>query len=476
VRTGAWRDASLGASVAVAALAVSTPLDQLADASFAWHMVQHLILLFCAPLLLLAGRPFRPFAAVAGKRLTARTVRALAPLQALASPPVAFAAFVGCLWATHFSPLYEAALDSAALHAAEHALYFAAGVAFWLPVLAPPPLRPQPYLVRLFYLLIALPQGALLGLVIDSARAPLYAHYARAMPFGAALADQQAAAAVMWIAGGAVVFAAMLATLGAWAYRESAAEHYVPSRGAAGSLLAVLLWLALCAAARAGGAGAGKELYQTYCASCHGANVAGTANAPSLVGRSAADIHFMLDTGRMPASLPYVNEIHRRPRFTSEQMASIVAYVERFSLHPDTALPVIMRGNVQRGRALFEEHCAVCHGAAGDGASVGADNVAPALHEATMLQVGEAIRAGPGVMPRFGPDVVSNQDLDDIAHYVNWLQTRAAGSPQNRGGFTLAHVGPTAEGFVAWFFGIGILVLAIRGIAAVHADGGGNSG
>jgi putative membrane protein len=228
VKAGAWRDAALVTSLGVAALAVSQPVDRLADASFAWHMAQHLILLFCAPLLLLAGRPFRLFTAVAGKRLTARTVRALAPLQTLAAPPVAFVAFVACLWATHFSPLYEAALDIPTVHAAEHALFFAAGTAFWLPVLAPPPLRPQPYPVRLFYLLLALPQGALLGLVIDSARTPLYAHYAGAMPLAAALADQQEAAAVMWIAGGAVVFAAMLATLGAWARRESAAERYVP--------------------------------------------------------------------------------------------------------------------------------------------------------------------------------------------------------------------------------------------------------
>jgi cytochrome c oxidase assembly factor CtaG len=125
------------------------------------------------------------------------------------------------LWATHFSPLYDAALSNDWIHAAEHALYFTAGLWFWLPVIASAPLRPLPFVVRLFYLAIALPQGALVGFVIGSARAPLYEHYARTLSTSAALADQRDAAAVMWIAGGALLFGAFLATFGVWAWREN---------------------------------------------------------------------------------------------------------------------------------------------------------------------------------------------------------------------------------------------------------------
>ncbi len=213
----------LAAAALAGAAAISPPLDRLADASFAWHMAQHLMLaLLVAPLLLLA-RPFDAFARVAGKRVTAALVRATRPLHVLALPPVGLVAFVATLWLTHFSPLYELALEYGSVHAAEHLLYLAAGVAFWLPVLAPPPLRPMSYPARLLYLAVALPQGALLGMALGAARGPLYPHYAAA--FGsatAALADQQNAAAVMWIGGGFVVFAALLLTLAAWSARETA--------------------------------------------------------------------------------------------------------------------------------------------------------------------------------------------------------------------------------------------------------------
>ncbi|HTU70466.1 MAG TPA: c-type cytochrome [Candidatus Baltobacteraceae bacterium] len=213
----------------------------------------------------------------------------------------------------------------------------------------------------------------------------------------------------------------------------------------------------------------GKTLYMMTCASCHGARGQGSNVAPPLIGRSAADIHLMLDTGRMPASVPYVDEIHQRPRFTQPQMTAIVNYVLSFSPHADRSLPLVMDGNAAHGRTLFAENCAMCHGPTGNGASVGSDDVAPSLMHATVFQVAEAIRAGPWIMPRFGRDVLSDRDVDDIARYVNAIQTQTDGAQQeNAGGLSLGHVGPAAEGFVAWFFGIGALVLFVRGIGTTR--------
>lgn len=198
------------------------PIEPLADSSFAWHMLQHLVLLYAVPLLVLAARPFDVIRRFAGNRATLAVVRAARPLHALASPPVALVVFVATLWATHLSPLYELALERPAAHVSEHALYLAAGFLFWLPVLTVPPIRPQSYPARLLYLVLALPQGALLAMVIASARHPLYLHYAAtAGSPAAALADQGNAAALMWILGGAVVLGALLANLGYWARRES---------------------------------------------------------------------------------------------------------------------------------------------------------------------------------------------------------------------------------------------------------------
>ena len=213
----------------------------------------------------------------------------------------------------------------------------------------------------------------------------------------------------------------------------------------------------------------GQSLYAMNCASCHGARGQGSANAPSLIGRSASDIHLMLDTGRMPASVPYLDEIHEQPRFTFPQMTAITNYVLSFDVRPDRSLPQVSGGNAVHGRALFAENCAACHGAAGNGASVGSNDVAPSLMNATVFQVAEAIRAGPGIMPRFGPDVLSDSDVDDIARYVNAIQTKSGPAKyENTGGANLAHTGPVAEGLVAWFFGIGALLIFVRSIGTTR--------
>ena len=55
--------------------------------------------------------------------------------------------------------------------------------------------------------------------------------------------------------------------------------------------------------------------------------------------------------------------------------------------------------------------------------------------------------------------------MSDIARYVNYVHTRPGGENGiDAGGFSLAHVGPVAEGLVAWVFGLGALVLFVRRI------------
>jgi putative membrane protein len=214
------RGLSLAAAAACGVGAIFGPLEALADRSFAWHMAQHLGFLVLVPLLVLWSQPFPLARMVFGNARTAALLRATRPLHALALPPVALTIFLATLWATHFSGLYEAALEQPGIHVLEHALYLFAGVVFWLPVITVAPLRPNAYPVRLLYLIVALPQGALLAIALGAARTPLYPHYAQLMSTTQAVADQQNAAAVMWIAGGLATFIAMLATMGTWAARE----------------------------------------------------------------------------------------------------------------------------------------------------------------------------------------------------------------------------------------------------------------
>lgn len=225
-----------------------------------------------------------------------------------------------------------------------------------------------------------------------------------------------------------------------------------------------MIALVLAAALAGSASGAqGANLYAERCSSCHGAALQGSPNGPPLDGKSAADVDFMLATGRMPASVPWEQEMRKQPAFTPEQIDALVAYVVQAG-HGDARLPAISGGDVRRGRQLFAENCAHCHGVTAHGASVGYQNYAPSLMESTSREVAEAVRVGPGVMPAFGPDVLAPGSVADVARYVRYLQTDTA----NPGGLALANVGPVAEGFVGWAFGLGLLVWLVRRIGTTE--------
>jgi putative membrane protein len=206
--------------LAVVAAALVEPVDALADSSLAWHMAQHLALVSLAAPLLLLGAPLRLALAALPPRAAVRLGRALngAPLRVLTHPLVAWLQFALVLYGTHFSPLYEAALENEAMHALEHALYLGSALVFWAPLLAvaPAPHAP-PHAARILLLFLALPMSAFLGFALYVGRQVLYPHYAA---HANALADQSAAGAVMWIAGGAPLFFAMLWCVADWGARE----------------------------------------------------------------------------------------------------------------------------------------------------------------------------------------------------------------------------------------------------------------
>ncbi len=202
----------------------------------------------------------------------------------------------------------------------------------------------------------------------------------------------------------------------------------------------------------------GEALYVTHCSSCHGVLGTGTPQAPPLIGVGPAAVDFMLTTGRMPMADPHQPTLRQPPRFSRAESDSLIAYVA--SLGPGgPPIPVTHpeRGNLARGTQLFAGNCAPCHGAVGQGAAVAQGQVAPSLHEATPTQIAEAVRIGPGPMPKFGDRVIDAGDLDALVRYVVFL--RNAPDP---GGLSLGHEGPVIEGFVAWCLALGLMLVAIR--------------
>ncbi len=200
----------------------------------------------------------------------------------------------------------------------------------------------------------------------------------------------------------------------------------------------------------------GRRLFVAACSSCHGERADGTSQAPNLVGVGPATVDFWVSTGRMPLAYPTAQAVIKPPAFDRRQTLAIVSYVT--SLGPGgPGIPSVgtSHASVSDGLDLFALNCAPCHTITGVGDALSSGLFAPTLLKATPLQVAEAIRTGPGNMPRFGPGQLSSQQVNDLVAYVG----SGIQHPVNRGGAGLGHVGPVTEGFVAILIGLGGLAL-----------------
>lgn len=198
----------------------------------------------------------------------------------------------------------------------------------------------------------------------------------------------------------------------------------------------------------------GSVLYGVHCSTCHAVDLGGTKSGPTLLGTGGAGIDFYLTTGRMPLAVPKTQAFHMAPHFDTAQVAALDAYVDSRATRTIPIPSVVLdETSLAAGRSLFENNCQACHGAGAQGATVGYQWTALPLREATPTQIGEAIRYGPGVMPRFTPQQLSAADIDAVATYVRYLVTQ----PGTYGGTVMDYLGPTAEGFVGAVLGVGML-------------------
>jgi ubiquinol-cytochrome c reductase cytochrome c subunit len=209
----------------------------------------------------------------------------------------------------------------------------------------------------------------------------------------------------------------------------------------------------------------GEQLYLTSCVSCHGVGGAGTENGPPLLvsGEAAAD--FYLRTGRMPLADPGPQPPQKPVAYNDAQIRALVAYVGSIGTGPPVPDVHPNRGDLSTGAELFLANCAACHNSAGIGGALSHGNYAPSLQNVATEQIGEAMRVGPGQMPRFGPEVFDQHELNSIVRYVKYLH-----APDDPGGLDLGYTGPVPEGFVAFLFGIGALVIAARWITREQHD------
>src|SRR5688572_13137337 len=231
-----WRTWCWYAGVAVLLAALQSPIAAYDTTLFSIHMVQHLMLTLVAAPLLALGAPITLLLRVSSARIRQRAILPVLhsfPVRMLSFPVVTWLLFAAVMWASHFSPLFDAALESEPVHVFEHGLFLGVGMLFWWPVVGadPSPWR-LPHAARLAYLFLGMPQSSFLGLAIVSAPQALYPHYAALVrDWGPTpLADQQLAGAIMWAGGDLLFLTGLILGLWVWLRAEEAEGRRADAR------------------------------------------------------------------------------------------------------------------------------------------------------------------------------------------------------------------------------------------------------
>jgi len=207
-------------------LALASPIEFYDTTLFSIHMIQHLLLSFVAAPLLVAAAPITlllRWASPEARRKWILPVLESRVVRVISHPLVAWGLFAAVMWFSHFSPLFDAALDDLFLHRVEHLLFLGTGMLFWWPVIgADPSPHRMGYGGRVLYLAVGMPLSSLLGLVIYSARQPLYPHYADLVrDWGPSVLDDQAlAGGLMWVGGDGAFVLAIVLTVAFWLQHE----------------------------------------------------------------------------------------------------------------------------------------------------------------------------------------------------------------------------------------------------------------
>jgi len=210
-----WRAACFAAAALALILNFVSPLHGLAGRFFVAHMGEHeLLMAIAAPLFALS----RPLGAMlwalpqAARQAIGSASGAVLPLwRWLMRPAVATLAHGLAIWVWHLPRLFDAALDSTALHALQHLCFLASALVFWSALLNDRTGRGHGAAV--VYLFLTAAHTSLLGAMLVFSRRLWYAP----SPGGLApMDDQQLAGLVMWVPGGLVYAVAALALCGLW--------------------------------------------------------------------------------------------------------------------------------------------------------------------------------------------------------------------------------------------------------------------
>lgn len=211
------------AGVAVLAVALLSPVDAWSDFRLWVHMTQHeLIMTVAAPLMVL-GRPLYVYlwALPLGARRRTRALVAAPNFKiawSFASAPLFVLTLHAVVrWVWHIPALFQAAMESDALHAFQHLSFFSTAALFWWAISHGRYGRAG-YGLGLLFVFVTAFHTSLLAALLTVAPAGFYPIYALQGLESAPelLADQELGGLIMWVPSAVLLLVSGLALFVAW--------------------------------------------------------------------------------------------------------------------------------------------------------------------------------------------------------------------------------------------------------------------
>ena len=214
--------------MAALAFALISGIERYDTSLFSIHMVQHILLMLVAAPLIAMSAPITLILRLSSPNTRRRWILPFLNSRAirfLTFPVVDWILFASVMWTSHFSALFNAALEDPLVHYFEHALFLTSALLFWWPAVGqdPAPWRLS-HPARIVHVFMQMTQNTFLAVVLLNVPTPLYPHYLTLIrSWGPSVMDDQHwAAGIMWLTGDLIFLTAIMVLVAGWMRGESA--------------------------------------------------------------------------------------------------------------------------------------------------------------------------------------------------------------------------------------------------------------
>lgn len=217
--------------------------------------------------------------------------------------------------------------------------------------------------------------------------------------------------------------------------------------------LSIICILALILPRAAQSAPSGQQLYETHCAVCHGSNGNGGVGVPLALpdfqyGITNEFLNKTIRHGRPGRVMPAFKQLKE------SEINALVKYIRRWAPgKPITPPKRKISGDIKHGKQLYQQRCASCHGANGEGGKGTGVTfsrprdlaiIPPALNNSGFLVsasdtiIKAAIMNGREGTPMisFLKQGMSEKDIDDVVSYVRSFEKNPLDKQKNNDIFT----------------------------------------